>query len=684
MNSPFIKMILAILTSFLLIHCSLNAQGTQRSEITDLGLKDNMILSVRTSRDIIEVTDPGILNSISENKYLIMECEQNEDISGIIYLEFYKKDNSEDGIAEHPALSAKIGLLPNLRTYLVFPFSYFDGQEIFIPRYPRQMKGVVFGNRIHFEELGKIKIYAGSAHKKNGIRIFDGFISTQLPDFDMLEETRIVDPYGQWMVKDWKGKIQSEEDWKAHFETLESKAQEEVNYPEEFSDFGGWKALRFDSTGFFHTHHDGIRWWFVDPHGYAFLSIGMDVIDPGVPGVLEGNEQFYSYIPGKTGKMRHAYSETKNLEMLDFFRVNLIKAFGEDWRKQWYAITKNRLTSGNFNTIGNWAEKNFMTQSDMPYVLQLDKFPQTPVKLFRDFPDVFSPEYRMKAIEFASQLGKYKNDPYMIGYFLRNEPQWAFGGKNIAYEMLAVNRFSYTKAVLALWLKEKYVLVDSLSSHWNVEFKSFVDILNLRLKEYPSDTCRSDLWEFSEHMVRKYVEVISEETRKVAPNHLNLGMRYAYISSELLYVAGESFDVFSINGYHSPAPPETKKIYEKSGKPVMIGEFHFGATDRGLPSTGLKGVKNQRQRGIAYRYYLEQGFHRPEMIGIHYFQWMDQPIMGRYDGENYNIGFNDILYQPYEKLYKQAKKAHLNVYPVAAGAKKPFNKKPKETKTIAF
>jgi len=58
--------------------------------------------------------------------------------------------------------------------------------------------------------------------------------------------------------------------------------------------------------------------------------------------------------------------------------------------------------------------------------------------------------------------------------------------------------------------------------------------------------------------------------------------------------------------------------------------------------------------------------------------------MGRFDGENYNIGFNDVLYQPYEKLYKQAKKAHLNVYPVAVGEKTPFRQEPKETKAIAF
>ena len=684
MNCHSIKTGLVLLFSSLIITCPLNSQVSDASKRIDLDVNHNMILGESPSENTIEITAPDILKKISEDKFLVIECQQNEKVSGIIHLEFFKKDNSDDGIADHPSLSSKIGLLPYLRTYMVFPFSYLDGQQIFIPRYPRQMKGVVFGNRIDFDDLGKIKIYAASATKEEGIRIFKGFITDKLPDFDKIPETEVVDNYGQWMAKDWKNKINSQTEWNEHFDNLEKMAKADAQHSEEFSEFGGWKELRFDSTGYFHTHHDGKRWWFVDPHGYAFLSIGMDVITPGVPGVLEGNEKLYTYIPEKSGLMKDAFGETRNMEMLDFFRVNLINAFGEDWRTQWTAITKNKLISANFNTIGNWAEKRFMTRADMPYVLPMNNFPQTDVKLYRDFPDVFSPEYRRKAVKFASQLKKYKDDPYLIGYFLRNEPQWAFGEKNIAFEMLATDKFSYTRAVLALWLQEKYVNIDSLSSHWDMEFDSFVDILNLTLKDYPSDSCRSDLWEFSKHMVKKYVDVISEETRKVDPNHLNLGMRYAYISSELLYVAGESFDVFSINGYHAPGPPETKEIYEKSGKPVLIGEFHFGATDRGLPSTGLRAVKNQKHRGIAYRCYLEQGFQRPEMIGIHYFQWMDQPIMGRFDGENYNIGFNDILYQSYEELYKQAKKAHLNVYPVATGEKTPFGKEPKETKAIAF
>jgi len=64
---------------------------------------------------------------------------------------------------------------------------------------------------------------------------------------------------------------------------------------------------------------------------------------------------------------------------------------------------------------------------------------------------------------------------------------------------------------------------------------------------------------------------------------------------------------------------------------------------------------------------------RPELIGMHYFQWLDQPVFGRFDGENYNIGLMDICNQPYRELTDAAKLTHLKMYKVANGEEKPFD-----------
>ena len=40
----------------------------------------------------------------------------------------------------------------------------------------------------------------------------------------------------------------------------------------------------------------------------------------------------------------------------------------------------------------------------------------------------------------------------------------------------------------------------------------------------------------------------------------------------------------------------------------------------------------------------------PEIIGAHYFQWNDQHVAGRFDGENWQIGLVDICQRPYEEV----------------------------------
>ena len=37
-------------------------------------------------------------------------------------------------------------------------------------------------------------------------------------------------------------------------------------------------------------------------------------------------------------------------------------------------------------------------------------------------------------------------------------------------------------------------------------------------------------------------------------------------------------------------------------------------------------------------------------LGVHWFQWQDQPVLGRMDGENYNIGLVDVTNRPYPEL----------------------------------
>jgi hypothetical protein len=221
---------------------------------------------------------------------------------------------------------------------------------------------------------------------------------------------------------------------------------ENVKMPDDWSRYGGWKEKRFRATGFFRTQHDGNRWWLVDPEGYAFLSTGVDCISPESSGPVNGIEDLFEWLP-KTDDLvfGEAISINRNRKNMDFYVANLIRVYGKEWRDQWTSTTQGLIRKFRFNTVGNWSSIDFAKQSKIPYVLQLRAFPTTKIVLYRDFPDVFSEEYKANSAKFAQQLISYRDDPYMVGYFLRNEPQWAFGDQNLAYEMFGTAQQSMTQ-----------------------------------------------------------------------------------------------------------------------------------------------------------------------------------------------------------------------------------------------
>ena len=95
----------------------------------------------------------------------------------------------------------------------------------------------------------------------------------------------------------------------------------------------------------------------------------------------------------------------------------------------------------------------------------------------------------------------------------------------------------------------------------------------------------------------------------------------------------------------------------------MVGEFHFGALDRGLFHTGLVPMENQQMRAQTYKDYVIGALRHPQFVGCHWFQYRDEPVTGRsWDGENYQVGFVDVADTPYKKLVDAARETgyHLN------------------------
>jgi hypothetical protein len=104
-------------------------------------------------------------------------------------------------------------------------------------------------------------------------------------------------------------------------------------------------------------------------------------------------------------------------------------------------------------------------------------------------------------------------------------------------------------------------------------------------------------------------------------------------------------------------------------RPLMIGEFHFGALDRGMFHTGLVPVESQAARAEAYQDYVADALRHPQFVGTHWFQYQDEPTTGRfYDEENYQIGFVDIADTPYPETIAASRRVGENLYPTRLGS----------------
>ena len=590
---------------------------------------------------------------------------------------------------EEPRVIIRFGLLPRFRTCVALDLNWMDGHILFPGHRPGCQKIVVHGSRICRDEIRKAEMV--SMPSEGEIRLFLGqAVLEDAPGApEMPEAECLIDEMGQWTGKGWDRC----KDLQTMTERMRREADREAAYPEStWSPYGGDRryVLR-EGTGFFSRERKDGRWHLTDPEGNAFFSMGPDCVVSRCDARIDGMEAWLSPLPEEKEYPelyagREPFGESgREARLFSYERWNLMRSFGADWEEKWRRMTVGQLKRMGMNSLGNWSDPALF--GAMPYVTSLPRFPDTKHRIFRDFPDVLSEEYRRDTQVCARALEARKDDPWMIGYFLRNEPAWAFVDNLIlAEEVLRDPEDSACKRELMAFLREKYGTPQALSLAWEHPVHTFEELE--RGVEHASSfslQAREDLRTFSARLVRAYMTIPCQACRQVDGNHMILGMRWAWISDPLLVEGWEAFDVFSINCYAVDPTPALERVRELGvDLPVMVGEFHFGARDAGLPATGLEAVRDQADRGRAYRYYLERVAAHPLGAGAHWFQCYDQFALGRFDGENYNIGLFDVTFRPYPALAEASRKTAERVYALRMGTEAPFGEKPDSRPMIAY
>lgn len=623
-------------------------------------------------------------------------CNHSVPLKVLVYS---KKETSGE-----PIFDIQFGVLPNIRTGICIDLTWLDAHALFPETCPGELKVVCHGRRVDHDEVEKIVLQTipldnDIQMKWSPLLMMDEYPEDLIPtDGSALPDAKLIDELGQNKTKEWSSKLHSVQEMVDMLHAQDAEA--EGSYPfENWSVYGGWKDKKLtDGTGFFSSKKVDGRWWLVDPEGYAFFSVGPDCVVARSDCRIDGVEKWCDWLPPKDdpeyGGMYEIHQKwppigdsRRTCTLFSFEQANLYRAFGNDWYEKWKQMIPGQLRKYGMNTLGNWSDYRILGTTGTPYVTSLPNFPRTKQTIFRDFPDVFSEEYRENARISAQELEARKDDPLMIGYFLRNEPSWAFVNNLIvADEVLYNPADTACKDELIRTLVEKYKTVDALNDAWNAGFDSFDDLKkgHAHVSEW-SEASKEDMKAFSRRMINEYVSVPSKACREVDKNHMILGMRWAWISDPDLVVGWENFDVFSINCYSFDPTAAIQNVANLGvDLPVMIGEFHFGALDAGPSSTGLEGVASQVERGKAYTYYCERAAAHPYGVGCHYFQCYDQFVLGRFDGENYNIGLFDICHQPYPEMMGAVKECSRRIYEIADGTLAPTEEEAVETAMIAF
>ncbi len=596
-----------------------------------------------------------------------------------------------------PGIRVRFGLLPGVPSAAVIDLAWMDGHVLFPGSYPGQLKYVVHGSRIAPGDVRFMGLQINAGHEPRRIRVGELTAHRERPAMRPVTGPSVIDRFGQLKTRDWPGKTGSEAELRERLENLRSRGR--IEHPDGRTAYGGDASRKLaPGTGRFRTFKQNERWYLLDPEGAAFFSLGVDCLGISADCRIDGIESWLDWLPAADDPLygdcfarplRHDGEETQRGQARSFsyMGANLRRVFGTEHERAWHELTRTWLIESGVNTIGNWSDPRLAAAARLPWVTQLPEFPTTETKIFRDFPDVFDPAYREDAARCAEALRATVDDNCLIGYFLRNEPGWAFvDGLNLADEVLRNPEPSYAKKELIDRLRERYGSLAAFNSAWGLELGSFEDLRTpLGDASRLSPAAREDQRRFSRELLRQYVGVPSAACRRVDPEHLNLGMRWAWISDPDLVSGWENFDVFSINCY-ARDPRERIRAVRELGVdlPVIIGEFHFGALDVGLTATGLEGVRTQADRGRAIRSYLELAASDPAGVGCHYFQAYDQFALGRFDGENYNIGLTDICFRPYEEIASELREAARRIPAIREGLVEPDTEGAEPIPMIAY
>ncbi len=416
-----------------------------------------------------------------------------------------------------------------------------------------------------------------------------------------------IDTFGQYMHADWPGKVHSLAELKGRVEE-EARDLAAKPGPEDWDAYGGWKAgPTLKAAGFFRTEKYEGKWWLVDPDGRLFWSHGIDCVGALNLTPIEERDAWFADFPGRQSEFAqfirpdqfalHGHYAGNRVKCFGFAGANLKRKYGDDWLQASAEIAHKRLRSWGMNTIANWSDARVWKLRRTPYTATIHfggKLLEGSQGYWGKFRDVFDPDFGT-LIQQAMQreAGNTAGDPCCLGFFVNNEIAWG-DDVSLAMAALASPAQQPAKKTFIGDLRNKYGAIEKLNEAWGTAHASWDALLESRT---PPDKKKAadDLAAFYTRTAETYFKTIRDAVKRVAPNQLYLGCRFAWTNDRAATAAAKFCDVVSYNLYRRSVADF--KFPGGADVPLIIGEFHFGALDRGMFHTGLVKTASQAERG---------------------------------------------------------------------------------------
>lgn len=402
---------------------------------------------------------------------------------------------------------------------------------------------------------------------------------------------------------------------------------------------------RCQKTGFYHLEERGGVWWLITPEGEGFYSIGTD-----------GPWLF-----------RETDWMTRGREAAAFLRSAGFNSLA-GWTKirRWGPIN-DALAAGGEKPFAIFATLETGSWSGRCDAL-VDAGNDTTGE-GHAFPDPFDPRfeevYRGRVREIANIV---RGKSWFIGYFADNE---------VCHTELYRHVYSeHCSHAFRGFLESRYSDIAAVNEAWGTGFAS----LDALIAGRPEPTKRTgrmydDFTAFEREIVTRYIDITLRVIREEDPDHLVISNRFmlddigAWMDHLDLY---SRYDAIAVNLY--PANQRAglsdvekliyRTVHEKTGRPIIVGEWSIPALDSGLYDNPEKldwswneAVGNQSERARQAARVTLGFYNMPFVVGAHWFIWSDIDEERR----QANRGLVRAGGQPWDDLVEALTRAHARI-----------------------